>query len=125
MGTNSASQENRAQGLEAREEFERLVTGIAAGLINLPSNDIDSGIQKALEKIGSFADVDRCYIFLTSPDGRNASMTHEWSASGVPSLRNDFKDLPISINYLWLLDHLGRGETFVVSDITELPENAA
>ncbi len=125
MGTNHSSHEKTAPGLPVRQEFERLVTSIATNLINLPSKDIDRGILSTLELIAKFADVDRCYIFLNSPDGTAASMTHEWHAPGVESLHALYRELPVSINYRWLIDHLARGQSFVVPDVSKLPAQAS
>lgn len=125
MGSNHTSHEPPPpQDRAARPDFERLVTNIATNLINLPSKDIDRGILSTLELIAKFSGVDRSYIFLNSPDGSTASMTHEWHAPGIASLRALYRDLPVSMNYIWLLEHLGKGQAFVAADVDKLPPQA-
>lgn len=124
MGSNLVSQESASEGRAPRQEFERLLTTIASNLINLPSKDIDRGILSTIELIGKFADADRTYIFLNPGQSASASMTHEWHAPGLDSLRPLYGDVAISIDYRWLLDQLGRGEAFVAPDATRLPPQA-
>ena len=47
-----------------RLNFEDLITTVSTHLINLAIDEIDQGIQVALEWIGNFSSVDRNYVFL-------------------------------------------------------------
>ncbi|HAL86680.1 MAG TPA: hypothetical protein DCM31_07335 [Deferribacteraceae bacterium] len=77
---------NAELGIQNRLWFEQQIMEISAGFINLSAEEVDSGINSALEKIGTFVDAERCCVFSTDKDNMRASITHEWTAAGVPSL---------------------------------------
>src|SRR5690606_32313827 len=75
--------------LQYRIRFENLITSISTHFIHLPSERIDTGIKYALHVLGEFAEVDRSYIFLFSPDQATVTNTHEWCSKGVaPQIQN-------------------------------------
>jgi PAS domain S-box-containing protein len=69
--------------LRYRVEFEKLVSAISTKFVNLASDEIDSGIDYTLQRIGEFAGVDRSYVFQFYDDGRKMDNTHEWCAKGI------------------------------------------
>jgi len=69
--------------LQHRLDLEALIARISTDFINLPSEEIGPGINRALETLGSFVGVDRAYVFQMHDQGRRASNTYEWCAAGV------------------------------------------
>jgi signal transduction histidine kinase len=63
--------------------FENLVSEISTHFINLQHDQINQGINQALQSIGEFSEVDRCYVFLFSPDQHMVTNTHVWCAPGI------------------------------------------
>ncbi len=82
---------NAELGIQNRLWFEQQIMEISAGFINLSAEEVDSGINSALEKIGTFVDAERCCVFMTDKDSMKASITHEWISQGVPSLMGRMK----------------------------------
>ena len=105
--------------LNFRLDFEKLITTISTNFINLTADEIDNGINQALETIGKFVDVDRSYIFLLTENSEKVDNTHEWCASEIPSRIDELKDIYVEDLNL-LMKKLGRGEILQLSDIQNL-----
>ncbi|MCB0332137.1 MAG: PAS domain S-box protein, partial [Bdellovibrionales bacterium] len=105
------------------DSFEKLISTISTEFINLPLREIDSGIQRALELIGSYAGVDRSYILRTSPDGSTLSMIHEWRANGVPSAKSFYLEYPTS-HFLELSEQSSQNGIIAISRLSEIPSTA-
>ncbi len=106
--------------LRFRVDFEKLITNISADFINLAANQIDNGINKALQTIGEFAGVDRSYVFLLTEDSQKINNTHEWCASGIPSRINELKDIYVE-DLTSFIEKLQHGEILQLQDIQSLP----
>lgn len=105
--------------LRFRVDFEKLITNISADFINLAADEIDNGINKALQTIGEFAGVDRSYVFLSTEDSEKINNTHEWCASGIPSRINELKDIYVE-DLTSFIEKLQRGEILQLQDIQNL-----
>ncbi len=97
--------ERRRAEEATRRQFERLITNISTEFINLESDQIDSGIERALGAIGQFIASDRSYVMLFSADGKRVDKIHEWCRPGAASHpsrpRNQpVEDLPVLISQL-------------------------
>jgi len=112
-----------AKKLEARSEFEKLVTTISTNFINLPSEKINSEISKALQSIGEFAAVDRSYVILYSPDKSQMSMTHEWCSNTVTPIFRANQNLSVG-DHRWHTSQIQCRETIYITDKSEIPPNA-
>jgi len=109
--------------LAERSAFEKLVTAISTNFINLPSDRIDSEISTALQSIGEFADVERCCVYLYSPENQAMSMTHEWCSPMVTPRFHSQQDLPLK-KHRWQVERLKSRETIYITDLEELPSDA-
>ena len=109
--------------LAYRLRFEGLITRTSTAMINLPLEQIDSGIERALADIGAFAEVDRSYIFLFDDTATHVSNTHEWCAQGVQPEIAHLQNLPVS-DFPWIEERLQRGEAVHVPRIRDLPPEA-
>jgi PAS domain S-box-containing protein len=112
-----------AKKLEVRSEFEKLVTTISTNFINLPSEKIDSEINKALQSIGEFAAVDQSYVVLYGPDKTEMSMTHEWCSNTASPLISSNQDLLVK-DHNWHTTQIDSRETIYISDRSEIPSTA-
>lgn len=106
--------------LKYRLELEEQLTAISTGFINLPVEEIDGGINRALEQLGAFAGADRGYVFLLSPDRSVYRNTHAWSVEGVgptpePLLEIDANRFP------WWMGRLEKLERVRVARMKDLP----
>ncbi|MGA7733350.1 MAG: HD domain-containing phosphohydrolase [Chloroflexia bacterium] len=125
------------QDLRDRVEFERLVMAISTNFINLGTHELDNGVRQALRAVGTYVDVDRCYV-IRFDEGRSTTnvalgtqlsmpgimmVTHEWCAHGVVPMMGVTKDLPISA-LPWSYTHLNQGEALHIPRVSQLPDEA-
>lgn len=116
-------QKQAEEGLKYQAEFEKLITGISTSFINLKANQIDHGIEKALEKVGKFVGVERSYVFLYSEDGTTLSNTHEWCLDGTIPLIHDLQNIPFN-TLQWSNQRFLQGEVLYLQSLDELPLTA-
>ncbi|HET6454447.1 MAG TPA: PAS domain S-box protein [Armatimonadota bacterium] len=112
------------QALEDRLEFEALIMNISTQFINLPSDQVDEGILKALRTIGEFAGIDRAYVFQIYDDGAIMDNTHEWCAEGIESHIQRLKGLKVD-SFPWSAEKMRKLETVHVPLVSDLPAEAA
>ena len=104
-------------------EFGDFITTIAIYFLNLPPDDVGSGINHALQAIGGLAGVDRGYLFLLSPDGMQIDDAYEWCAPGIAPHIGDRKSLPLE-HPSWWMGKLKWFQTIHVPCIADLPPEA-
>lgn len=86
---------NAELGIQNRLWFEQQIMEISAGFINLSADDIDSGINSALEKIGIFIEAERCTLVMVDKSTMRGSLSHEWCAPDVPSVMDRLKKVSL------------------------------
>ncbi len=111
------------EALQHRIAMEELIAEISTDFVSLPPDEVDAGIQHALQVIGVFANVDRSYIFLFSDDLTTASNTHEWCAPGITPYREELQDFPVDSLPYWM-SSLRRSESFQIPRVADLPPEA-
>lgn len=105
---------------ESLHPFERLLAEVSARFISLPADQVDAAILDALERIGRLIGVDRSNLIRIEADGR-AAITHSWAR-----IRTDAtSSRDISVDYVWILARIRRGEAVVVPRVADLPPEAA
>ena len=109
--------------LQRRLAFERLVSTLSTTFIRMPLEDMRE-IDAALSSIGAFAASQSAYIAVFSPDGSTWSVTHEWTAEGLPPLRAAFQSLPTEL-LSWSVERLRRLEVVHIPDVGALPAAAS
>jgi len=109
--------------LQYRLEIERLVATMSTDFINLPLDEIDDGINRALQAIGEFTSVNRSYIFLISRDGKRMDNAYEWCAEGVGPRIDKLRDIPAEAIPWWTNRH-NRFELIHIPRIADLPSEA-
>jgi two-component system, cell cycle sensor histidine kinase and response regulator CckA len=112
------------EALHYRIQFEGLITDISTHFINLASNEIDRGINRALQTIGEFIDVDRSYVFLFCEDGATMNNTHEWCAEGIEPQIQRIKGIPTDA-FQWSLERIRRSEVVHIPRVADLPPEAS
>jgi diguanylate cyclase (GGDEF)-like protein/PAS domain S-box-containing protein len=105
------------------QTFLRLILTVSTNFINLPSDQIDTGINDALKLVGDFAQCDRSYVFQFSQDGNEMSNTHEWCDKGIDPQIHRLQGLPTS-NLPWFYEKICKGDVVHVPDVTQLPSEA-
>lgn len=107
-----------------RLEMENLISSISSSFINLKSPSINAGINRALQALGEFANVDRAYLFLWKDGDTKLTNSHFWLAGRVAP---QFDRLPeITADCLpWKISDLKNLEPLYISTLDELPSTTA
>ncbi|HEX2978756.1 MAG TPA: PAS domain-containing protein, partial [Anaerolineaceae bacterium] len=103
--------------------FEKLVTGISTEFINLPPDQVDDGIRRALQLIGEFSGVDRSYLFMFSDDRLRMRCTTEWCAPGIEPQIEAMRDVPVAL-FHWSNDKILAQDTLHIPRVADLPAEA-
>lgn len=102
-----------------RAKMEQVITTLSAGFVRLTVGEIDDGIRLALAKIGSYANIERSYIYLFDDEGDCGRISHQWCMDGVsPRVSPEFHKLRLSMYNI----QRGRGVYFPAA--RSLPEEA-
>jgi diguanylate cyclase (GGDEF)-like protein/PAS domain S-box-containing protein len=119
-----ASERREAQELlRHRVELETVISTISAHFVNLAPDEVDEGIGHALEVIGRFIGADRCFVILASDDRATASLTHEWTADGVPPRGVPMNGMPVGA-YPWTDSQLSQLQNIRLNSLRDLPPEA-
>jgi PAS domain S-box-containing protein len=111
------------EALRYRLEFEKLIATISTHFINIPLDQIDRGLNRALQAIGEFAGVDRGYLF-EFQGCFEALLNYEWCDEGIESQRERRRILA-EREFLWLIQKLKQAEAIRIDDPNDLPPEAA
>jgi two-component system nitrate/nitrite sensor histidine kinase NarX len=110
--------------LQAHIAFESIIIAISTDFINVPTDQIDDGIQRALQTVSTFAGVDRSYIFLFSDDATTMSNVYEWCAPGIESAMSHMQQVPVN-DFSWSNRQLLRRDILYIPRVADLPPEAA
>jgi diguanylate cyclase (GGDEF)-like protein/PAS domain S-box-containing protein len=122
----SIKQSSKYAEAAREDEFRLLVARLATDLINLPADQFDAGIERALLLCGEFAGADRSYLFQPLDGSPFWSNTHEWVAEGIAREAPNLQRIPMAETcpYFWARLHRAR-EAVIVTDAAALPPEAA
>lgn len=116
-----ADSELRA-AVEGRIAFESLIADLSSQFVNLDSNLIDGAIEDAQRRIVLALDIDRSVLLQLSAEGGQLAFTHYWSR---PELAPTDLSPDVASRFPWALAKVMNGELVCVSDLAELPDDAA
>jgi PAS domain S-box-containing protein len=106
-----------------RLQFEQIISGLSARLINLPSEKLDGEIEHALKLVLEFFQVDRCALLQVQPGRDTWKITH-LASSPFASPMPVGTELPRSINP-WAYNRLAnRGKVLLFSKVNDVPDEA-
>ena len=118
-----SEREEAMQTVAQQAAFHELLTHLAVGFVNTRLDALDDAIDDALARTGTFAGVDRAYVFRYDFDAQTTSNTHEWCATGVEPMIGELQDTPMELFPAWLEAHLA-GQLMHVPDVDALdPSN--
>jgi signal transduction histidine kinase len=104
-------------------DFEKLLSDLSASLIRVSVAEIDSEIERWLERIVLAMDADRGNVLQVDPTDGGIYLTHQW---GRPSVLTPDRGRKTDSTkwYPWLLGKVRSGELVVFSRLDELPPEA-
>ncbi len=109
------------ENLHKQTRLRNLLMEIASGFINIPFNRVDESVNNSLEKMGSFVNADRSYIFYYDWDRQTASNVFEWCAEGIDQQIGNLQHIPVEPFLDWVNAHR-KGEQLYIADSSALPE---
>ncbi|RPI37174.1 MAG: PAS domain S-box protein [Nitrospiraceae bacterium] len=117
----------KARGKDASEsghlQFERLISDLSARIVNIAPDQVDAEIERALEEVLEFFQVDRCALLGLSPDLKRVHVTHAAYAEGMERVS---EDIDLAALFPWMYEKLViQGQPVCLAKIEELPETAA
>jgi signal transduction histidine kinase/CheY-like chemotaxis protein len=89
-----------ARTLKARSDFEHLIAGISAQLIDTPLDRTGHGVRDGLEQLGRHTGVDRVYVILERADQAMEAESHRWSREGFEA-SGGWPDSALAIGSSW------------------------
>lgn len=99
--------------------FERLLSELSATFVNLPPDQVDTEIQRWIGRIGAFLEMDIGTVAQFSEG--SARFTHRWAAESFRFPENG----PLARDFPWMSRQLAGGRIVFVTDVRDLPEEAA
>ena len=75
--------------LERRMRFETLISDLSVRFVNIAPDQVDREIERALEQVLEFFQVDRCGLLGISPDRKGVHVTHIACAEGIERVSGD------------------------------------
>ena len=112
------------EALKHLVELENLLTIISTNFINLAAEDIDIGINQALQKIGTIVGADRSKVFLFRDDGKSVCNTHEWCRAGIEPQIKDLQEVSIVEVMPCAYERIRRHEVLHIPSVAGLPLEA-
>ncbi len=120
---NIASLKEAEKRLQFQLEFEKIVFDISSFFVRLPSQDLDRGINYALEAAGKFFQVDRSYVILFSEDEATINLTHEWYREELWPEAPNFVRYPLA-RRPWWHEQIKYNRQVYIDDVENLPPEA-
>lgn len=111
------------QELRRRLQFEELITSISTEFVNLQTDQVGAGIERALAGVGSFVQADRCYVYLLHDGGAGVSKVHEWCADGIDPACDRVRDVETR-SLSWALERLKQTGILSIPSARELQGQA-
>lgn len=115
--------EKTSTTLQNRLMFEELIMTMTTYFLNLEPDEINNGINDALQIIGEFIGADRASLIQFMGDGTSFDKSHEWCDEGKESHMKMLRGIPSDV-FTWWIDRLRKFDTIQLSRLSELPSQA-
>ena len=97
--------------------FQRLIADIAARLVQVGADDVDSALNDSLREVGEALQIDRVVVWQASRGAAEATSTHAWVASHAsPPEPCPTADLP------WIFSNVEAGDPCWFTRLDEIPD---
>ncbi|KKO45352.1 diguanylate cyclase [Arsukibacterium ikkense] len=104
--------------------FFQLIADISTSFVLSPATEVDTAVNDALARIGTFFDADRSYVFQFNAAISHADNTHEWCAPGIIAQQAMLQQLSVTTFGGWM-SALQSGKAVQINDISQLDANSA
>ncbi|MBN1835536.1 MAG: GAF domain-containing sensor histidine kinase, partial [Spirochaetales bacterium] len=103
------------QAVEERLRFEKLVSGLSAAFVNLPTEEVDHRLVLWLRRLLNFLGADRGAVYQLDPDAGELALTHHYTRRGSPKPPGTLQPFP------WYADKIAGSRTIVFRRPREIP----
>ena len=109
-----------ARTLKTRSDFEHLIAGISAQLVDTPPDQTGRGLRHGLEQLGRHTGVDRAYVVLQGGDDAMDAASHTWRREGVDA-PDGWPEGALAISSTWRQKAYERHGCIDVPSVQQLP----
>lgn len=120
---NITERKKRIKELKSQHDFQKMLADISSKLVGISNANLDYEINNSLKEIGQFFEIDRSYIFQLSEDKKYVTNTHEWTAKGIESEKENLQNISVE-RLTWIMEKLYKQEVINVFDVEKLGEEA-
>ena len=117
-------QQNGANRAQREADFEKLLSELSAAITRVSVAEIDSEIERWLERIVLATGVDRSTVIQLDRFDGLLYITHVWAREGVTALPPRLRTAPPQ-EFSWLLDQVNSGRVVVIACMDDLPPEAS
>jgi PAS domain S-box-containing protein len=110
--------------LKQRVEFESLVYRLQNHFVNLPTSDLDWGINEALAAMAEYIGVEQGHCFRVYNGGTMVEHTHEWTNDGRATGLRRIKHDQLDDVFPWAAQRLRRGDGLAIYSVAALSDAA-
>ena len=123
IGRDLTERQQRDRRIQFLQTLANELTELSIDFLRTEERDIDTLINGTLEKIGTFVDADRTYIFDVDHEAETLSNTYEWCSEGVEPQIDTLQDLPQEA-LPWWTQKLKNSDDIIIPKVSELPPEA-
>ena len=109
--------------LNTKLEYDNVLAEISHRFLRIEQNDLERGVERALQTICEAADVDRGALFELTSDGNGFAAVHRFDADNLPQDPGDLGGNELE-KASWLMERLRRGEAVNIPRVAGLPKEA-
>lgn len=100
--------------------LQKLLMELTLEYVNVPLDALDDHIDRALARVGSYANVDRVHVYRYDFGKEIACNTHEWCAPGIPPQKEHLQHIPLQPFAEWVTIHRA-GRILHIPSVEQLP----
>ncbi|AKA68885.1 response regulator [Clostridium scatologenes] len=101
----------------------KLVNSTFRKFLDIHSTNYHIELEKSLEEIGSFFNLDRIYIYYFSKDPTFMQIECQWNRNGV-RLKREFNEEEVVYTFPWLIRKIKNSNGVAINSINEIPDEA-
>lgn len=109
------------KSVKSQFRLQQMLMKMSATFINMPLENIESGIQSSLEELGEFVYADRVRIWEYDFSKQIANLTQEWCRGEHKAKISNYQELPFASFVDFDVEMHRRGEIISVPDVSSLP----
>lgn len=110
--------------LQHRIDAEEVIRSIATLVIGLTADKLDEGYARALESIGEFLEVDRCYLRLSSLTENGTPQIAAWRSERSAPFDDEMHTFDMIQSFPSAASILAQNQNIVINSLADIPEDA-